>query len=263
MKGTSEFSEGLIIHKAISDVIYAADTFSVDGVLIACDSKNNWRKTVYPEYKGNRVPDEYASRMKTVMHEVRDFFKTCTSVPAISVDGAEADDVIAYAVAHTTENCIILSGDKDFIQLVDGDRVRLYAPILKLERTSTDPQYDLFEKCIRGDAGDNIFSAYPRVRSTKLQQAWENPVDMLNIMETVRKDGQIVKDVYQFNKQLIDLSMQPEHITESIKTALNSITESNQKYDFVKTLKFLGKWDLKNLPEAINKNHQFFQMTFL
>ena len=256
LKGGGHFSAPLVMHKVISDIAYAADKFSATGILVACDAPGNWRRGVYPEYKGNRSPDEHVVSMKSVFVTLKEFFNTCTAIPAITVDNAEADDVISFAVKTTKEKCIILSSDKDFIQLI-SPRVRLYSPTLKEERLSTNPKFDLFVKCIRGDAGDNIFSAFPRVRSVRLAAAWDDPVDFINIMETVRPDGQLVKDVFEFNKQLIDLSLQPAHIKDSINLALNTAMGHSASYNQLKTLKFLGTNGLKTLIPVINKNAKF------
>ena len=258
-----EFSEAHIMHKVIADIFSAAHKFDIDGILIACDGSHNWRKKIYPDYKGNREPDEYAGRLKEVMIALQQFFNECTSIPAIGVDGAEADDIIAIATQITKHDCVILSGDKDFIQLLDGSHVRLYSPTLQIERTSDNPAYDLFEKCIRGDSGDNIFSAYPRVRATKLQAAWNDKIAMLNLMETTLPDGRLVKTAYEFNQELIDLTRQPAQLKVSIKSAINNGVDNVQTYNFVHVLKFLGKWNMKILVSSINENSSFLKMPFI
>lgn len=258
----SGFSEGLIMHSVLTSILYSAKEFNVDGILIACDGANNFRYKIYPEYKGNRESDEYTLRLRAVLVELGEFFNTCTSIPAIRVNGAEADDVIAIIAQNAINKMIILSTDKDFVQLCN-DKVRLYAPTLQLERTSEDPNYDLFLKCIRGDKGDNIFSAYPRVRETKLKEAWNNSLDMINLMETVLPDGKIVKDLYEFNKSLIDLSKQPTEIKDDVFAAINNIEKSSNKYDYMKTIKFFGKWDMKNMADETQKNSLFFKKKFV
>lgn len=258
----SEFSEGLIMHSVINSILYSAQQFSVDGILIAMDGANNWRFKLYPEYKGNREADEYTPRLRAILIELGEFFNSCTSIPAIRVDGAEADDVIAVTAQNTTNNIVILSTDKDFVQLCN-DKVRLYAPTLQLERISEDPKYDLFLKCIRGDRGDNVFSAYPRVRETKLKEAWGNPLDMINLMETVLPDGKTVKELYEFNKSLVDLTKQPTEIRLAILDVINNIDKSNLKYDFMKTIKFFGRHGMVNMANEAQKNSIYFKKAFV
>jgi len=258
----NELTKELILHGIISLIKVTAINYRVDGILVACDSRTNWRKDIYPEYKGNRdkEKDEYFIDVVDAIQLAEEFFNTCTNIPAIKVDNAEADDIIAIAAKTSKQKTVILSSDKDFIQLLDN-KTRLYSPTQKCERKTNDKYFHLFEKCIRGDHGDNIHSAYPRVRTKRLQEVWGDKLKMANLMEEKRKiDGKKVGDFYEFNKKLIDLDQIPQDIQHSICTQLSTIPNSGShgKYAHQKILRYLGKNNLRK----IAKEERMFSSIF-
>lgn len=213
----------LILKDALLSIVNLANQFKVDSIVIACDGRKVWRKNIYPEYKANRDhADVYYEETIEAANLLKRFFNECTNVAVLEVDHCEADDIIAVLAQESSgvEN-IIMSSDKDFIQLID-DETFLYSPAQGKWRESEDPEYDLFVKCIRGDANDNIRSAYPRIWEKKLKEAWEDKYKMLNILETVRKDGVKVADAYGHNAKLIDLSQQPMYIRQNILAVINA-----------------------------------------
>jgi len=161
----NDFSIPLVIHNSIDAILNNALLYKVKDIFIAVDGRDYWRRDLYPEYKAGRPRDERYEDMKVVFSEVKRFFSEFTKIPVCEVYKCEADDIIARFV-HTHENVVILSSDKDFVQLLRDD-VRLIGCTKNTkERFSDNPELDLFIKIIRGDAGDNIKSAYPRVRTT-------------------------------------------------------------------------------------------------
>jgi 5'-3' exonuclease len=235
----------LIFKETLAMIVRYANELKSDAIAIACDSSNVWRKDIYPEYKANRDhADIYYDEIIEAANLTKKFFKTCTNVAVFDVPRAEADDIIAVMCQESrrgVEN-IILSSDKDFVQLLN-DTTKLFSPIQRDWRRTENAKYDLFVKCIRGDSGDNIRSAYPRVRETKLQKAWDDPYTMANLMETVRKDGEKVAIDYYRNSQLIDLSLQPQHLRNEIFSAISS--PNQRKFGELKIMAFLGEHNLK------------------
>lgn len=239
-----EFVTELIFKESLGSIVYFANLFKADSIVIACDSPNVWRRDIYPEYKGgNDHDDVYYKETIAAADLTKQFFRECTNSAVIEVPRTEADDVIAvFCQESVGVKNIILSSDKDFIQLIDSN-TSLYSPPQKVWRESEDSDYELFLKCIRGDRGDNIFSAYPRVRETKLKEAWEDPYEMQNLLETVRKDGKKVKECFDLNLALIDLSQQPVNIRQDIIDALNKPYVNN--YGELKMLAWFGRNNLK------------------
>lgn len=238
------YATEMIFKELISFIVRFANEQKCDAILIACDAPKVWRRDIYPEYKGGEHSEDlYYDDCIAAANMAREFFETCTNSSVVEVPRCEADDVIAIFTAESegVEN-IILSTDKDFVQLID-EHTRLYAPAQKKFREAEDPAYELFFKCIRGDRNDNIDSAYPRVRETKLVEAWDDPLAMQNLLETVRKDGKKVNDCYTFNKQLIDLTLQPEEFKQAIRDAIGLYSKKN--FGEMKIIKFLADHNLK------------------
>ena len=262
MKKVNDFNQNYLIFHTINFIKMIAKKYKADGVLIACDSPNVWRRDIYPEYKKNRKEsrDVYYEDVKEAMILIKDFFNECTSVPAVSVDRSEADDIIAVASRNPDVKSVIVSSDKDFIQLIN-ENVILYSPSQKEERKCDDVGYELFEKCIRGDSGDNIKSAYPRIRKTVLQEAWKDTYKMINLLNTTTKQGQDVNKSYFFNKELIDLSRQPEYIQLSINDTLNNLKIN--KYNGSDVLRFIGKHDMKNTTNEFLRHKDIFRKHYI
>lgn len=259
----NDFNQNYLIFRTINYIKYIALRYKADGIMIACDSPNVWRKDFYPNYKANRKEnrDPYYEEVKESMIKIKDFFNECTSIPAVSVERSEADDIIAVAVQNSTERTVIVSSDKDFVQLLTHDNVSLYSPTQKEERKCDNPEYALFEKCIRGDAGDNIKSAYPRVRTNVLKDAWGDSYKMMNLLETTTKQGNKVKDSYFFNKQLIDLTMQPDYIRHNISHTLENLTIN--RYNGLNVLRFIGKHDMQNIADDFLKHKAILRKHYI
>lgn len=249
LKGQKDnrFVMEVITKETIGAILNAAKVTKSDSIVIACDSKNVWRRDIYPMYKEGRdiKDDKFFQQTIDAIGKVKEFFDDYTAAKVIQVDRTEADDIIAVWCGATDNETVIFSTDKDFVQLID-DKTSLYNPTKKDYRTSDDPAFDLFVKCIRGDSSDAIRSAFPRVRLNKLEEAWTDPYKMSNIMETIRKDGKKVSEVYDFNKKLIDMDMIPDEICERIFEAILSYT-GNDSFSEVKAMRFFGELGLKSI----------------
>lgn len=185
---------GLAQHQALMLLNKYYKAHRPQKVFMAFD-RSNWRK-VYTQseacvskrvYKGHRrqkmTPAEQAKYLKFCEH-LRDFEKLMTEHTSVvclmsegeNKRGLEADDLISGIVDKyaTTHNIIVVSADKDLMQLLKHENVRLVDPASDKERTleehDNDAEYFLFEKCIRGDIGDNVGSAFPRIRSTRIRK---------------------------------------------------------------------------------------------
>lgn len=241
----------LIFKDTLLAIVKHANMFKSDAIVIACDSRNVWRKDIYPEYKANRDhADVYYEETIEAANLLKTFFRECTNVAVLEVERTEADDVIAVFVQECDDSVekVILSSDRDFVQLID-DTTTLYSPAQEKWRETEDAEYDLFFKCIRGDMNDNIMSAYPRVWEKKLKEAWEDDYKMLNLMETIRKDGVKVGDAYSLNKNLIDLTAQPPNIRADIVKAIHSPIQRN--FGELKMMKWLGTHGLKKFATIV------------
>jgi 5'-3' exonuclease len=224
-----------------------------DKLVLAVDSQNTWRKQLKTlrgyVYKGDRA-DKYTESEKLVM---KDFFQQLsdlvevfdnhTGITVLKAESLEADDLIAQCVNSKSDeyNITICSGDEDFIQLLDNINVRQYNPrsglYITLEDYDNDVEWHKFFKFIRANE-DNIKSAYPRVRETKLKRAYNDSYEMVNLMEHKWTDHEgnewKVGDLYEENKKLMDLTEQPAPIKlimeETVEHAFEKHTVFNDFY---------------------------------
>lgn len=244
-----QFVKELIFKELVKYVVTFANEHKCDSIVIACDSPKVWRKDLYLDYKDSSHEDVYYEDCIEAANLAKEFFRTCTNSIVLEVPHTEADDIIAiYCNESEGVENIILSSDKDFMQLIN-ERTRLYSPPQKKFREAEDPQYELFFKCIRGDRNDNIDSAYPRVRETKLKEAWDDPMAMQNLLETVRRDGKKVGECYDFNKKLIDLTMQPDWVKNDIRAAIT--TSQSKNFGEMRVMAFFGKNNLKKFSDML------------
>jgi len=215
--------EGLFRHMVINSLRSYKQKFGSDygEIVIACDDKNYWRKQIFPYYKANRKKNREASEINWTMvfetfnkikSEVRENFP----YRVVQVDSAEADDIIATLVGEYSEleDIIILSGDKDFIQL-HSENVKQYDPVRKKWINHDNPEKYLFEHILKGDAGDGI----PNVLSNDdvfVNGGRQKPLTQKKI-DKIYNDGAVILDTiadrnFSRNKMLVDLSQIPESI---------------------------------------------------
>ena len=229
------------------------------GELILCyDSKHYWRRDYYPEYKHSRKKGREKSTndwdaifevLNAIKAELKEFFP----YKFLEVYGAEADDIIA-ALAGELEfdngKTLILSGDKDFIQLQKFRNVTQYSPITKKFINGIDPDIYLSEHVLRGDSSDGV----PNVLSpdnTFVDGLRQNPLSKKKIATMVEGvfPNDEVKRNFQRNKKLIDLNESPpELFLECIKEY-----QEAPDGDRSKLLNYFTQKRLRNLVESINE----------
>lgn len=261
---------GLAHHQALLTLNKYFKEHKPDKVVMAFD-RSNWRKEYTKSdrciskkiYKGNRRKDmtqkerEKYERFLGHLGEFENLMKEYTSVVCLSCDGLEADDLVAgFVQKYSKDNeIVIVSTDKDFIQLLGNPNTILINPAdgkpRTLEEWDNDAELFMFEKCIRGDAGDNVQSAYPRVRKTRIMKAWEDPVERVNMMHEMwtNHEGKelMVKNVFKENEILMDLRKQPDKYRELIKDTIKREMEDPGEYSYFHFLRFLGKYDMKKV----------------
>lgn len=285
---------GMALHLSFNAINKVVKKFNVDHVVFAIEGRS-WRKDVYQPYKQTRK-DAKAAKTEEEREEDQMFFDTLnafieyltnkTNCSVIRAPNGEADDVIARFIhLHPHDDHIIISTDTDFLQL-QAPNVRQYNGVndeiisldgyfdakgnavidkkTKEPKVLKDPKYILFEKCIRGDTSDNIFSAYPGVRTkgtknkTGLLEAYGDMVDRgfawNNFMNQTWKDHNevthLVKDDYERNRLLIDLAAQPPEIKSSIDMAIRTQLKTTPIPQVgIHFLKFCSKYELNKITE--------------
>ena len=293
---------GLALHIMMNSVKKCYERFKADHVVF-CFEGRSWRKDFYPAYKQNRketrdamTPSEQEA--DALFWQTFDEFKTFvtekTNCTVLRHQDLEADDLIAgWTQAHPQDKHIIISSDTDFYQLL-SDNVSQYNgitdiyadingfiddkgnPVMdkktKLPKSAPDPEWLLFEKCMRGDSSDNVFSAFPKVRTNKLKEAFEDRKNQgfvwNNLMLTrwVDHNGKerIVKDEYATNEQLIDLTKQPDEVKIKIAETIATATDQAKSVGNVGVhlLKFCAKHDLVRIRDNVKFYAEPFNARF-
>ncbi len=193
--------------------------FSPDRFIFACDASSYWRKDIFPDYKAHRQEDT----LKRLVRRAIGHYKTKHIKHCLEHDGCEADDVIYALTQYLPGHKIIVSSDKDFEQLMN-DQVWLFDPRTQTyRRPAQNVKFDLFLKCIRGDRGDNIPSAYPRVLTKRLKLIFENEQERQKMFDQPHPAGGKIQNHFERNQRLIDLSNIPEHLEEALKIKIKTV----------------------------------------
>jgi 5'-3' exonuclease len=286
---------GMAMHIMFNSINKCWREFGGDHVVLCLEGRS-WRKDFYAPYKANRkvIANQRSPREVEddelyfeAYNEMVEFFKSKTNCTVLQCPVAEADDMIATWIdQHPDDKHFIISTDSDFYQLI-ADNVTQYNgttdEVVSLEgfrslktgemvidrKTGKEkelgsPDYILFEKCVRGDATDNVFSAYPGAR----KKGSKNKVGILEAYNDRNNAGfdynnfmlqrwvdhedveHRVRDDYERNRKLIDLTAQPEEVKavcrEKIAEQIKRAPVPNIGLHF---MKFCGKWNLQRMGE--------------
>ena len=297
IRGNLTDKVGMAFHITLSSLRKVWQDFDGSHVVFCLEGRS-WRKDFYEPYKRNRSDARAAltasqQEEEEVFWEMFDEFKNFvgekTNCTVLQHPELEADDLIAgWIQSHPNDNHVVVSTDGDFAQLI-APNVKQYNGIqdvtithegyfdkkgnrvldkkTKKEKEAPNPEWLLFEKCMRGDTSDNVFSAYPgvRVKGTKnkvgLQEAfadkeskgysWNN----LMLQRWVDHDGKehrVLED-YQRNVILCDLTAQPDNIRTIINNTISTATQSPKEVQQVgiKLMKFCARHELNKISEQV------------
>ena len=254
-----ELSEDLIRHMVLNSLRGHNKKFRKEygQMVIACDSGNVWRRQAFPNYKAGRKANREKSEHDWTMifdllSKVKNEIKEFLPYKVIEVESVEADDIIAVLCRRTNEKVLILSGDKDFIQL-HNDRIKQYNPVLnKFVGQGENPSIYIREHILKGDrsdgipnvlSDDNVFIEGRRQRplSKKKIEAWCN-----EIVPTFNEEEQ---KNYDRNKQLIDLNYVPRELEDKINREFDNFEVATRD----KILGYFINKKLKTLIESIDE----------
>ena len=295
---------GLAVHITLNAVLKCWQRQKADHVVFCLEGRS-WRKDMYEPYKKNRQVARNAMSEREqeedkmfweLYDELTTFLQEKSNCSVVRCEIAEADDVIARWIAtHPDDDHCIVSSDTDFIQLL-APNVHQYNGITqelhtlegifndagqrvldkktKEPKEIPDPEWLLFEKCMRGDTSDNIFSAYPGVR----KKGTKNKVGLLEAFEDRSSKGfnwnnlmlqrwvdhngneHRVLDDYERNRALIDLTAQPQEIKEYVDSYIEQAqTHKRKSMVGAHFLRLCGKYELIKLSEQAEKYAEFLQ----
>ena len=228
-------------------------------LVIAADNYNYWRKKFFPYYKANRKKSQEKSdldwgaifeTLNKIRQEIKDYFP----YRVIEIESAEADDVIATLVREHSENekILIMSGDKDFIQLHIWPDVKQYDPVRKRWITHNDPEQYLKEHVLKGDSGDGVPNILSEdncfVVGSRQKPLTSKRIERILNTDPENLEANIARNYFR-NAMLIDLSNVPEEIKEKVITSYN---EQSGK-DRSKLMNYFISNKLRNLIENIGE----------
>ncbi len=226
----AEIEEDLLRHMILNSIRSYNVKFKNEfgEMIIAADAGNNWRRQVFPYYKANRRKNREKSEINwnvvfETLNKVRDELKDHFPYRVIRVDGAEADDVIgtlAQTYGNTNEPILILSGDKDFVQLQSYMNVKQFDPVQKRWRKTNDPDRFIKEHIMRGDTGDGVPN-FLSADDTFVVGGRQKPISSKKLDQWLEQDPKEFCDEkmlrgYLRNQQLVDLNFIPEDIRKEV-----------------------------------------------
>jgi len=295
INGDADIKLGMAFHITLNSIKKAWQDFGGTHVVFCLEGRS-WRKDHYAPYKRNRSDARAAHTEREAEEEkvfweafdtFKDFITEKTNCTVLQNSRLEADDLIAgWIQSHPNDSHVIISTDTDFVQLI-APNVKQYNGVMETTITHEgifdakgkrvidkktqepkaipDPQWLLFEKCMRGDTSDNVFSAYPGVREKGTKNkvglreaygdrdskgyAWNNL--MLQRWSDHEGKEHRVLDDYERNRVLIDLSAQPDEIKAIITETIATATGANKNISQVgiRLIKFCNLYDLKKISD--------------
>jgi len=293
VRGDIDTKVGMALHITLNSIKKAWTDFNADHVIFNLEGRS-WRKDFYEPYKRNRKEARGAMTEREqeedeafweIYAEFTSFITDKTNCSVIRHPELEADDLIAgFIQNHPDDYHIIISTDGDFAQLI-APNVKQYNGVANMTIThegyfddkgkeviekktnapkpAPHPEWQLFEKCMRGDTSDNVFSAYPGVR----KKGTKNKVGLIEAFEDKDAKGynwnnlmlqrwtdhnkveHRVLDDYNRNVTLCDLSAQPADIRAKIDETINSIETKEVSQVGMRLMKFCAKWDMQRIAD--------------
>ena len=307
VKGNADLKIGMSFHISFTAIKKAWADFGGHHCVVALEGKS-WRKEFYPPYKQNREVKKLAMTASEredselfweAFEEFKTFLIEKTNCTVLQHDKLDADDLIAgWIQQHPNDKHVIISSDSDFHQLItenvsqyngiadqhithegyfDAKGKLVYDKKTKLPIPAIIPEWMLFEKIIRGDTSDNVFSAYPGVRTKGTKKkvglmdafedrnnkgfAWHN----LLLQRWTDHNGveHKVIDDYNRNKILIDLTAQPDDIKSIIKETIMVNSKPKEITQVgIRMLKFCQAHDMKRMVDNIQQYAAPFQAAY-
>lgn len=276
---SGDIVNGLATHNALVTLNKYYKKFKPAKKMILCFDEPSWRKEytqsdrcisgkIYKATRRQTMTESQKLKYANFIEHIREFrnlLRNYTSIVVLSGDKLEADDLISGSISviqatiDSNSDFIIVSSDKDMIQLI-SERVKLINPADDTERTldewNNDSKLFIFEKCIRGDIGDNVQSAFPGCRRKKILEAYSDPYAFANLMgsDWSRIDGETFKvsELYNENKLLMDLTHQPDDIQKKIIETVTNGVVGVSKFSYFHFLKYVGKYKLLDISNNID-----------
>ena len=229
VKNNIELDENFFRHMVLNSIRMNRVKFKekYGGETIIATDSWSWRRNVFPHYKANRKTEKDKSsfdwkEIHISLDKIREELKENFPYRVINSPGAEADDIISWVCRNNKgKEILILSGDKDFVQLQTIRGIKQYDPVRKKFISDSNPKQFLYEHILRGDSGDGIPNVLSdgdtfvssNKRQIPLTKKKLKELDQINIEEL---------ENFRRNRQLIDLTYIPDDVMMNIEQEYNS-----------------------------------------
>tara|TARA_B100001778_G_C18513767_1_gene595471 strand:- start:327 stop:1148 length:822 start_codon:yes stop_codon:yes gene_type:complete len=262
-KGQTEADVDFIRHSVLNSLRMYRSKYTEEygELVICCDSPHSWRRDHFPQYKAGRKSSRESSSLNwnqifDCFNTIKTELKTIFPYKFIQVEGAEADDIIGLLSRNESRNekIMIISSDKDFIQLQQYDNVYQWSPVTKKLVNGIEPHGYLFEHILRGDKSDGIPNVLSKdnsivdgVRQKPITKKYVENFVMHNAEISGRTDEEIRN--FHRNQKLIDLNETPPSLCDEIWNEYQK-EPVGQRRDL---LNFFVEKKLNNLIETIGE----------
>jgi len=307
VRGDIDTKIGMAMHIIFSSINKAWRDLGGTHVVF-CFEGRSWRRDFYAPYKAHRreagalaspAEVEENTAFNEAFDAFKDFLHDNTNVTVLQAHGCEADDFIArWIQTHPQDKHVIISSDSDFYQLI-SPTVSQYngiaSQLISIDGIVDDkgravidkktgkpkqlgePAWLLFEKCIRGDTSDNIFSAYPGARTVGTANkvgmteafndrggkgfSWNN--FMLQRWTDHNGAEHVVRDDYLRNVKLVDLTAQPDEIKATLDNAIvTAVQAAHKKQVGIHLLRFCGKNNLIRVSDQADDHARYLGASY-
>ena len=257
MTKSEELEEDMIRHMILNSIRMYRTMFKEEygEVVLTYDSRHYWRREIFPQYKQNRKKGRENDskdwdKIFGLLNAIKSEFKEILPYKYVEVYGAEADDIIGtLCKEYQDQKTMIVSGDKDFIQLQKYKNVKQYSPILKKYVNGHNPDTYIKTHILKGDSSDGV----PNVLSpdhTFVEGLRQRPLSKKKIEAWIKSEtgmSEEVKRNYQRNHKLINLDNTPEDLQKSILDTFNEAPYGDRS----KILTYFIENKLKELTDSI------------
>jgi len=257
MTKSEELEEDMVRHMILNSIRMYRTMFKEEygEVVLTYDSRHYWRREIFPQYKQNRKKSRENDtkdwdKIFGLLNAIKSEFKEILPYKYVEVYGAEADDVIGtLCKEYQDQKVMIISGDKDFIQLQKYKNVKQYSPIIKKMVNGHNPDTYIKEHILKGDSSDGV----PNVLSpdhTFVEGLRQRPLSKKKIEAWLNSEtgmSEEVKRNYQRNHKLINLDNTPDDLQKSILDTFNEAPSGDRS----KILTYFIENKLKELTDSI------------
>ena len=263
MMNKRSMSEDFVRHAVLNTIRMYHHKFREEygQLIVCCDAKDNWRKDVFKYYKAQRKTTRDKSdfdwvELYRILHIVREEISENFPYKVVYIEGAEADDIIATIVMKRNEQkpVLILSSDKDFVQLQKYENVSQYSPLTKKFLNTDNPNTFLREHILRGDTSDGVPNFLSSDDTFVVTDKRQTPLSKkkVSVWAELEPDvfcqGEQLRN-YRRNEMLIDFTKIPEWLQINIEDEYINQPEVGRSRLF----NYFIKYKLKNLMEHINE----------